>query len=248
MKIALFYFSGTGNTKYACEKFKCLLEQKNSIVILYDIETLNTELDGKISNIIDQVDLVGFAYPIYGANILKIMSNFINSNFDNKVYSKEAFIITTVGFINAYGPFIIKKRLKKYGFLLKWHYVYYTLNNTTIRKVNKNQLDEKHRKQKRSFNIFCNSIIIKKSFFNGIGPWIIGGYIVRNALRKAIANHYKMFFVENSLCINCNLCINSCPMKAINVIDGKYIFSEKCTTCLRCINKCPVNAIKEKNA
>jgi len=248
MKIALFYFSGTGNTKYACERFKYLMEQKDNSVYLYNIEKLSTELNVNISTIIYQADIIGLAYPVYGANIPKIMDQFVNNYIDNKISKKEAFIITTVGYINAYGPFIIKKRLKKYGFILKWHYVYHTINNTAIRKANIDQLEEKHRKQEIKFNMFCNSIINRKSFYNGIGPWIIGGYIVRAIFRKPIASHYKLFFVESSICTNCNMCISNCPMDAINIVDGKYTFLENCTTCFRCINKCPANAIKEKRA
>lgn len=242
MNIDLFYFSGTGNTKYACDKFKVIMEQSGNFVTLHNIETP----DIQISSILKQADIIGFSYPIYGANLPKIMDKFINSHFYNKQITKNVFIISTVGVINAFGPFIIKNRLKQSGLTLKWHYVYCTVNNTAVRRINQNQLDEKHNKQKIRFEKFCNAINLNKPFFNGIGPWILGGYVVRNILRKPIANHYKSFYIENSLCTNCNICVSNCPMDAITLINGRYIFSEKCTTCFRCKNKCPKNAIKDK--
>ena len=245
MKIALFYFSGTGNTKFVCDRFKIFIEQKNNSIDLYNIELIRNESTNTVSTIINQANLIGFAYPIHGANLPKIVDDFLNSFFLDGSRNKDVFIISTVGVINAYGPFIIKKRLQRSGLHLKWHYVYRTINNTAVRKVDAIQLEEKHRKQTLPFTKFCNSVITNETYCNGIGPWIVGGYIVRRMLRKTIENHYKAFYVDSSLCTKCNLCIDNCPTKSINYQHNGFIFSQTCTTCLRCINKCPVDAIKE---
>ena len=245
MKIALFYFSGTGNTKFVCDRFTVFIEQGNHSIDLYNIELIRNESIDTVSTVIDQADLIGFAYPVHGANLPKIMDNFLNSFFLDGSKNKDVFIISTVGVINAYGPYIIKKRLQRSGLNLKWHFVYRTINNTAVRKVERKQLEEKHRNQMMRFSKFCNSVIANKTYYNGIGPWILGGYFVRRMLRKPIANHYKAFYVDSSLCTKCNLCIDSCPTKSITYQHTGFVFSQTCTTCLRCINTCPVNAIKD---
>jgi ferredoxin len=238
MNIVLYYFSGTGNTEFACEKFKNYMELNNNHVNLYKIESEIFDIQN-----MNQADIVGIAYPIYGANIPTIINNFINTLPNN--INRNVFIISTVGYIDAYGPFIIKKRLKQFGLNLRWHYVYKSIDNTAIRNVTKENLDNKHQKQIGLFTKFCKSIIRNTPYFNGIGPWILGGYIVRNLLRNNIISHYKSLFVDMDVCIKCNKCINNCPTKSINYIDNKYVFMETCTTCFRCINKCPENAIKQ---
>jgi len=238
MKIALFYFSGTGNTEYACSKFKNYMDLHNNNVTLYKIE--DTSFDIRIFN---QADVIGIAYPICGANLPRIVNDFLDSLSDN--LHKNVFIISTVGYINAYGPFLIEKKLKQKSLFLKWHYVYKTIDNTSIAKAARIQLELKHKKQENKFIRFCESIISNKPYRNGIGPWLLGGYLVRNLVKKQIENHYKTLYVDANLCIKCNFCINNCPTKSIQNNNEAFVFNETCTTCYRCINNCPVNAIKK---
>lgn len=243
MKIALFYFSGTGNTKKACEYYSAYMEERDNSVTLYPVESLKTCSQADLASIINNMDSIGLAYPVYGANLPKTVSDFVHHL--PKTNHKKIFVLSTVGYINAYGPFIIKKQLHKLGYNMRWHYVYKTINNTKIRKTTTAMLEEKHNNQIKKFERFCNSIIDQKRFFNGIGPWIIGGYVVRKILHKPIANHYKSFYVDKDICIHCNMCVSNCPQNAILINNGSYTFTNACTTCLRCINACPVHAIKE---
>ncbi|MBN2510151.1 MAG: EFR1 family ferrodoxin [Spirochaetales bacterium] len=242
MQIALFYFSGTGNTKFICDKFKVLMESRNNNVTLYDIEAVIKETRGSIFPAVLNSDIIGLAYPVYGANLPRIVNNFIEylKNGNNK----KIFIISTVSVINAYGPFIIRNKLRKHGYLLKWHYVYYTVNNTKTRSVNREILEQKHSKNSRRFSQFCDSIIADRIFYHGIGPWIIGGYAVRILLKKPIAEFYRSLWVDDSICTKCNVCITRCPTEAIKLSHNKFVFQKECTTCFRCINNCHVNAIK----
>jgi NAD-dependent dihydropyrimidine dehydrogenase PreA subunit len=174
---------------------------------------------------------------------------FIEKIPKNTFVNKPSFIISTVGVINAFGPFIIRKRLNTLGIKLKWHYVYYTINNTKNKKATKEMLDLKHTNKNNSFLKFINNIIKNEPYIKGVGPWLIGGYLVRLILKKPIEYHYKTFRVDTSICSNCLLCVRKCPMGAITYDENKYCFSNKCTTCFRCVNRCPKNAIYEiKNA
>lgn len=247
LNFLVLYFSGTDNTKMVCEEFKRQIEKLNYSVKLSDIDRFEAKNIDEIVALINDSDYIGFAYPVYGANLPPIFDSFLKK-LENRVnVNKNAFIITTVGVINAFGPFIIKKRINKFGLKLKWHIVCKIFDNTKFKAIEeKSMLIIKTRIQ-NEIEYLVKNIIEDKCSLKGIGPWIIGGYVVRRILKKPLREHYKKFYVDKSLCTSCMLCYNKCPTNAINYLNGNFTFNENCTTCFRCRNKCPMNAIKEKH-
>ena len=64
-----------------------------------------------------------------------------------------------------------------------------------------------------------------------------------------IASSPKIFFVDESECIGCGLCIPACPVDAI---AGAFkfmhtIIKDECTGCELCVEPCPVDCIKITN-
>ena len=45
-------------------------------------------------------------------------------------------------------------------------------------------------------------------------------------------------------CIHCGKCVNACPMKNIQLKDGKPVWGDACTHCMACICGCPASAIE----
>ncbi len=46
-----------------------------------------------------------------------------------------------------------------------------------------------------------------------------------------------------SLCVNCGKCVDTCPVKALSLVDGKVVWDEKlCCGCDTCIKTCENNA------
>ena len=51
--------------------------------------------------------------------------------------------------------------------------------------------------------------------------------------------------VNNEKCIGCGACTATCPVEAIELVDGKAkINPEKCISCGACQGTCPVEAIE----
>jgi ferredoxin len=46
----------------------------------------------------------------------------------------------------------------------------------------------------------------------------------------------------NDYCNHCGICINECPMRAINPDDPKEVDGLRCLTCFRCVRICPEKA------
>jgi len=112
-------------------------------------------------------------------------------------------------------------------------------------------------KLKSKLKRIINKIIAGEKYIKGIGPWLLGGYIVKPLLKNSIKSQYKEFFVNMDLCTKCMFCVTSCPTGAIEFENGKpkgeadttgekevkFSFHGECTACMRCYNFCPAFAI-----
>ena len=50
--------------------------------------------------------------------------------------------------------------------------------------------------------------------------------------------------VDNSTCAGCGVCVASCPVEAIEIVDGVAVIAEdKCIECGACVDEGPCGAI-----
>ena len=55
---------------------------------------------------------------------------------------------------------------------------------------------------------------------------------------------FSKYKVDSAKCIGCTLCVQKCPVKAIEMVEGKAVIdTAKCIGCGICANVCPVKAI-----
>lgn len=57
------------------------------------------------------------------------------------------------------------------------------------------------------------------------------------------ARSTKPFLAQDS-CIGCGKCAQNCPAGTITLSSGRPVWGQRCYQCLRCINECPVRAIQ----
>jgi electron transfer flavoprotein alpha subunit len=56
-----------------------------------------------------------------------------------------------------------------------------------------------------------------------------------------------MVTVNEQECTGCGICVDSCPVEAISLVDGvASIDQAECTQCLTCVDECPVEAISQE--
>jgi len=49
--------------------------------------------------------------------------------------------------------------------------------------------------------------------------------------------------VNPDICTGCGICVDSCPMEAITLVDIAFIDTTKCSNCRACVDVCPNEAI-----
>lgn len=232
------YFSGTGNTRYCIERFLEYYDKNLKAVSIED-----KDIEEKVK---EHEDIV-LAYPTHYSNIPKIMKDFIISNkqlFDNK----NVFIIVTMGLFSGDGSGCSARILKKFGANI--------IGGIHIKMpdcVGDVKILKKSLKKNKEIVLMADKKIkkivkyVKKENVprNGLGicNYIIGLLGQRLWFYNKSNTYSEDIKVDKDKCIKCEKCINICPMKNLNMVNGEIIAGDKCAICYRCINYCPKNAI-----
>lgn len=249
-KILIYYFTGTGNAKFAAYEIARLAKTKD-----VDVKVINIIKDDPCFDEIDKNTIVGFCYPTHGFNappvVLKYISKFPKGKADifllNTRAGMKLFKLQTpgIGGLALWLPALI---LKLKGYKLRgfrpldmpsnWISIHPGLIDSAVK-----FLAERCR---ITLSKFTNRILMKKRVISGffwlpidilLIPISIGYYFFgRFALSKTLFASYK--------CNNCGICIENCPVKAISMKNYRPYWSFKCESCMQCINNCPKRAIE----
>jgi ferredoxin len=52
-------------------------------------------------------------------------------------------------------------------------------------------------------------------------------------------------YIITSECIKCEICVEICPIAAIEEMDTQFVINDTCINCGKCIVVCPIDAIKK---
>lgn len=236
-QICIFFFSGTGMTKYVIERLANELGLLSAQVDLYPIE--ETQLP-QIS--LNDYDTIGIAYPVHAFNAPKIVINFAKLLPDN--LSKNVFLISTAGEdhpFNYSSSRLLMNILRKKQCHVFYDKQLYMPSNFAIQydeqKVNdilsavdaaipqiaQDIYSSTEYKQNSSTLSTCFAWIGRAEWFGAI--WL-----------------GKLFYADKN-CTHCSICSVNCPNH--NITNGNKVrFRWHCGLCMRCLYICPQNAIK----
>lgn len=224
----IFYFSGTGNSKWVARKIAEKINDK-----AYDITSLN--IIPKLNN----ESQIGLVFPIYAWGVPEVMNEFAKNLEKTEVFT---FGICTCG---ADAGIALKKLSKIYR-LDSCYSVIMPSNYIVGEDMEKeNVILQKLENAKKEIDVISKEIIQRKKVYRvneGKMPTLKSN-IVNKGFNK-FARTTKPFYVDKEKCNGCGLCAKSCPTSTITLVEGKPIWNEKCYQCLRCINYCPQEAIQ----
>lgn len=247
MKIAIFIFSGTGNTYFIGKKLQNEFKENGVSCNLFTVEKEHDD-----DHLIDSYDLIGLGYPIYGSDVPLLIKNWINGlKMHNQ---KKAFVFCTQMMYSGDGAAYGGRLLEKKGFVIRQQAHFNMPNNITdykiLRPFNKHNLIKIEQKKTKQVNRFAKKILVDKKCKKGSNLFSLGlGLLQRIPYQKM-----EMKWISNSIkiedhCILCKKCIDLCPTGNFEIKDGILTTKNLCFACYRCINHCPVNALhSSKNA
>lgn len=223
----IFYFSGTGNSKWIAKKLAQQLED----------EAINI---AKIDNIplIKENDILGIVFPVYAWSPPEIVIKFVK-----KLSAKASFTfaVCTCG-AQAGNSF---KNLEKHIHVDSCYSI--TMPNNYIMGSDVDSEDViRHKISDAKLKINKIAVQVKKKepvFDVNVGKLAVVKSSLVSVLFNKFARSTKPFMVTDK-CIGCCKCADNCPSKTITMIDGKPKWGEQCYQCTACINMCPARAIE----
>ena len=248
MKLSTFFFSGTGNTRWAVETFNAIIREKDHQAAMFSIDFGENLTDEHILKIVQDADCIGLATPIYGGDIPPIMKGFIDRLI--KILKpvqteKKVFVINTFGYVNAFGPNEMKKLLAGSGLVLTAYVNIQLCNNVIVTQpVDRELLNKRMARGKAELIRLADRLLSGRKRIKGHGPQLMIGAMIRKKVPEAIARHHQTLGVHSETCTRCMTCVNNCPTQSILFDEGEgFTFLPGCTACMRCYNFCPTGSI-----
>lgn len=231
----IYYFSATGNSRHVANRLAESLGEK--AISLLDAEQSISVLEK------ERFILV---YPNYCGGLPSVVADFLRYGKFQFAKTARLELVVTYGNNTGASSAIASKYLKKntgrnfdafYSVKMpdNWTPVFDLTNASEVAEIN------------RKADIEIDGII-EKMQENTKGDF------VNDKLGKMMEVIYPGFYkslsktshlhVEES-CVGCGMCATNCPVKAIEMKDGKPIWTKKnCVMCLGCLHRCPKFAIQ----
>jgi len=232
----MFYFSGTGNSKYVAELF-CQhgKAQCHSIE-----EKVNFE------NLIDAEDVIGFCYPVYFSSVPRMMREFAARHI-KALKGKKLIVFCTQFMLSGDGSRAFVKLFPENYIEVIYTEHFFMPNNMPdvpiLPMASDKSIEKSLARANRKMESVCRHIQdgkIKKRGFSILSRTF---GMPQSVFMEAVERRANRAVNIDSDCTKCGLCVEICPMENFSVEDGQIKHKHNCTMCYRCINACPEKAI-----
>lgn len=244
-KIAICYFSGTGNTAYVVELARDALARSGAGVELFKIEDLRGKSEDEFDPI--RYDMLGIAHPVLGFDCPGFIYDFVRALPPTE--NKPVFLLKTAGdyhAVNHSASHSIKRILTRKGYdpfydeivamPVNWLMAFDDQLNRQIVEAAPGRVHAAVRRilayERRPLsNILPLRLILK-----------FVGYLEDRQGAKQFGRYLR----AGASCTLCGKCARSCPAGNIVLNNDKVAFDNACVWCMRCIYSCPQKAIDNK--
>lgn len=240
----IFYFSGTGNTKWAAKSIAEALGEQ--------LVSIPEARDNKCNYHLKEGEVIGFCFPTHGWQPPRIVREFISRLQISQAEGHYCFALTTCGDSIGKTMEILCKDLKKAGLptpksvfslVMPESYVCLPFMYTDSPEREHAKIE----KAKEQLAIFIRLIKAETEgemhTVKGAMPWAMS-HIIGNYFNKRMVTD-KKFTVDEDQCIHCGMCQKVCPTGDLT-FDGNlpsWRHDQSCTCCLACYHHCPRHAI-----
>lgn len=237
----IFYFSGTGNTRYVAERVS---EEIRSEAI--DIRQWLPALTSIPTTLPQRW---GIAFPVYGWGIPPIVERFIDCLPQNQDKHHYVFSILTCGDEVGKTHEQLRQLLSRKGYTLQliWSvqmpntyvcFPFFDVDSPQTENLKLAIADQQVQRIARAILFGEERVEVEQ----GSVPTLRSGLLHRVFYRWFVSP--RLFRTENR-CTGCNRCVKVCPMKNI-VVSSTHVgprWGNACTFCMACYHICPIQNI-----
>ncbi len=246
-KVAVFYFSGTGNTWWVANRLAASLRDMGADAACFSVEQVDT---GSADRLIAGCDVVGFGYPVYASDLPEIMKTFMSGLTP---VCKDVFIFCSQWLWSGDGARVGTEFLDS-EFRVKWAEHFAMPNNVSVSVFrlpytnDKRRIERVLKKTEAKIQRFARRIMSGKPFLRGFNSVsVFSGYLQRHPFRSMYHRLRNDISIDRGKCISCGYCLKLCPAGNLCSAGDTINTRGTCILCLRCYSFCPAMAVKYMN-
>ncbi len=239
----IFYFSGTGNTKWVAQR---IAEALNETLI--SIPDLIRE--GQYQFTLQAEERIGFCFPTHGWQPPRIVRDFIHSlKLVGIGPNTFCWALTTCGDNMGDCMTIFNKELRMIGLeaetlfsvVMPESYVCLPFMYTDTAEKEVWKIENARRQTAHIISIIKDRKRGIEELEHGATPrlysYVLGAYFNKYMITD------RKFQVDADACIQCGKCAQVCPVENISGTPPTWLHNDTCTCCLACYHHCPTHAI-----
>lgn len=238
----LFYFSGTGNSRWVALQLGDLLQEK--------VWSVADVLEDSQVYTLGDTEAVGFVFPVYAWGPPDVFLRWMRSVQFSRKPAYLYFVCTCGDDAGKTADVFIRAVAERgwecvAGFSVWMPNTYVCLpgfdvdsEGLAFRKLREARM--------RVGEIYSCLQKREKGFgcYEGSFPWL-KTYVLRPLFRRFLMS--SRAFRVTSACISCGKCDQVCPLHNIRLVGGTPQWGEHCAMCLACYHHCPKHAIAYGN-
>lgn len=246
----IFYFSGTGNTKWAAQEIAKAIGER----LLYIPDELR---QGHRSYTLEADERIGFCFPTHGWQVPRLVRYFIK-HLKLNVDLNYCWALTTCGDSMGEAMTLLNRDLADcdvlkrsngevlqlesvFSIIMPESYVCLPFMKTDPEEKEVMKLDVARHQLPHIIRMIKERRRGIEELDKGATPRLYSYVIGEYFNRKMVTD--KKFTIDAGKCIQCGKCQKVCPVDNIQGTPPVWLHNGRCTSCLACYHYCPMHAI-----
>lgn len=235
----IFYFSATGNSKYAARR---LLDATGGELVSIS-ESLAA---GKFFFAAQEGEAVGIVFPTFFWGLPSLVKEFLQKMELTAPAGTYLYCVATCGTTPGACGAIAERLLHAKGLSLSARFSVKMPDTWTpiFDLRDREKVEKKNEAAEAQIGELAARVQRRESgdFIRGKAPYWFYSTFVRQAYENARKTAY---FTVSADCIGCGLCAKKCPEQAIEMQSDHPVWTaEQCAMCLGCLHRCPKFSIQ----